>query len=165
MLLISVLAARLPGRATRFMSGEFVDTNILIYAHEHLSGLKYLTAVELLDRLFHEATGAMSIQVICEFYSVASRKLQGSEMAEAVIQDLGNWATIHSPKFEDIPRAISLQRRFQIQWWDAMIVNSAIQLGCSVLWTEDLNHGQVYDGVTVRNPFLQGNGRPKTSSA
>lgn len=72
---------------------------------------------------------------------------------------------VHCPRQADILWAIGLQRRYQIQWWDAMIVNSAIQLNCSVLWTEDLNDGQVYDGVTVRNPFLQGKGRPKTSSA
>ena len=54
---------------------------------------------------------------------------------------------------EDILRAAGLQREFQISWWDALILNSAIELGCSTLWTEDLNHGQRYSTLTVRNPF------------
>jgi len=76
-----------------------------------------------------------------------------SEEAADIVADFGAW-TIHSPTHADVVRAVGLQRRYQINWWDALIVNSAIVLGCSVLWTEDLSNGQLYGSVMIRNPFL-----------
>jgi predicted nucleic acid-binding protein len=135
------------------MSVEFVDTNILIYAHDGGAGAKYKTSVELLTRLFEEGCGASSIQVLAEFYSAATRKLgMKSADAEEAIADLGGW-TIHRPAHADLLRAARLQRRYSIAWWDALIVNSAVELGSDVLWSEDLSHGQRYEAVTVRNPF------------
>jgi predicted nucleic acid-binding protein len=135
------------------MSAEFIDTNVLVYAHDGGSGSKHTQAVELLKRLFEEDGGALSIQVLSEFYSVATRKMKiQSDEAEEVIQDLGAW-TIHRPRHADLLKAAQLQRRHKIAWWDALIIQSAIELGCTVLWTEDLADGQRYGGVTVRNPF------------
>ena len=70
-----------------------------------------------------------------------------------MISDLERWS-IHLTDHPDVPRAIELMRRYKISWWDALVVNSANQLGCRVLWSEDMNHGQRYGSVTVRNPFL-----------
>jgi len=70
--------------------------------------------------------------------------------AEHVLVDMAAWV-IHRP--DHAVRAAGLQRRYHISWWDA-IVNSAAELGCSVLWTEDLSSGQRYGMVTARNPFL-----------
>jgi predicted nucleic acid-binding protein len=135
------------------MSAEFIDTNVLIYAHDASAAAKHKRAVELLTRLLEEDSGALSIQVLSEFYSAATGKLgMKSQAAEDVIRDLRGW-TIHSPGHADILKACSLHRRYKTSWWDAMILNSAIELGCSVLWTEDLTHGQRYGSVTVHNPF------------
>lgn len=135
------------------MSAEFIDTNVLIYAHDGGAGRKHTQAVELLSRLFDEAAGGLSIQVLSEFYSAATRKLGiKSSEAEEVIRDLGGW-TIHRPGHADLLRAAQLHRRHKIAWWDALILNSAIELECSVLWTEDLADGQRYGSLTVRNPF------------
>jgi predicted nucleic acid-binding protein len=91
--------------------------------------------------------------VLAEFYSVATRKLRlDSEVAEEAIVGLSGWA-LHRPDHADLIRAAHLHRRYKIQWWDALIVNSALELGCSVLWTEDLRHGQRIGALTVRNPF------------
>jgi predicted nucleic acid-binding protein len=60
----------------------------------------------------------------------------------------------YSPGHADVMRGIELRDRYKISWWDALVVNSANELGCEVLWSEDMNHGQRYGGVTVRNPFL-----------
>lgn len=136
------------------MSAEFVDTNILVYAHDGGAGAKHQRSVELVTRLFEEGSGGLSIQVLCEFYSAATKKLRmKAEEAEAVVDDLAGW-TIHRPGHSDVIRAARLHRRYKIGWWDALIVNSAIELGCSALWTEDLNDGQHYAGVIVRNPFM-----------
>jgi predicted nucleic acid-binding protein len=135
------------------MSVEFIDTNVLVYAHDGGAGRKHDRCVDLLRRLFEEANGALSVQVLSEFYSVATRKLsmKNKEVEEA-ISDLGGWS-IHRPGHADVLKAIRLLRRYKISCWDALVINSAMELGCSVLWSEDLTDGQRYGTVTVRNPF------------
>ncbi len=135
------------------MSAEFIDTNVLVYAHDGGAGGKHTQAVELLTRLFEEDAGGLSIQVLSEFYSVATKKLGiSSDEAQEAIRDLGGW-TIHRPSHADLLKAAQLQRRHKIAWWDALIVQSAIELGSTVLWTEDLADGRRYGSVTARNPF------------
>ena len=136
------------------MSGEFVDTNILIYAHDGGAGEKHSKSVELLSRLFDAGSGALSIQVLAEFYAAASKKLgMKSKEIEQAIRDLGSWA-IHRPAHADVVRACEIHRRYKTGWWDALVINSAIELGCSVLWSEDFAHGQRYGGIRVQNPFV-----------
>lgn len=135
------------------MSVEFVDTNILIYAHEGGAGPKHHRAVDLLTRLFEDGNGVTSIQVLCEFYAAATKKLaMKSEEAEEVITDLRTW-TVHRPSAEDVLSACKLHRRHKLSWWDALIVNSAVALGCHVLWSEELSAGRRFGSVVVRNPF------------
>lgn len=135
------------------MTVEFVDTNVLLYAHDPESGPKMAIALELIGRLYETNTGAISTQVLQEFYSAGMKKLHmTTHEAASVIEDLAHW-TIHRPTHSDILHAIALQRRHRISWWDALIVNSAIQLGCSVLWSEDLSSHHKYGPLTVRNPF------------
>jgi len=135
------------------MSVEFIDTNVLVYAHDGGAGRRHDRSVDLLKRLFEEANGALSVQVLSEFYSVATKKLSmKSEEAEEAISDLRGWS-IHRPGHADVVRAIRLLRRYKISWWDALVINSAIELGCSILWSEDLTDGRRYGPVTVRSPF------------
>ena len=141
------------------MSDEFVDTNILVYAHSGDEAIKRDIAVALLDRLFQEGSGALSTQVLIEFYWVLNRKLKvSSEHAEQILTDLGQW-TIHRPDHSDLLAAARLHRRHQISWWDALVVQSALSLGCSVLWTEDLGDARRFGSLTARNPFTQRHNR------
>src|SRR5438067_2703458 len=104
------------------MSVEFVDTNILIYGHDRSTGPKHGKSIELVKRLGNYGSGALSIQVLMEFYSAATRKLNmTSQQAEEVISDFGVW-TIHRPAHADLIRAAQLHRRHKISWWDALIV-------------------------------------------
>ncbi|NDJ14127.1 MAG: PIN domain-containing protein [Acidobacteriia bacterium] len=136
-----------------FMSVEFIDTNVLVYAHCREPKAKFSAAVELIDSLGEQRTGALSSQVLAEFYSIMTGKLRMTSLeAEAAITDLSSW-TLHRPSHADILNAIQLQRRYKLSWWDAMIVNSALETGAKVLWTEDLNHGQEFGSLVVRNPF------------
>src|SRR5579864_8515220 len=140
-----------PGKSC--MSVEFIDTNVLVYAHDRGAAAKHGRAVDLLAALFEDSRGALSIQVLSEFYAAATKKLgMKSEEAEEVISDLGAWTT-HRPGHADLLKAARLHRRYKIAWWDALILNSAIELSCSILWTEDLADGQHYGPVVVRNPF------------
>jgi predicted nucleic acid-binding protein len=135
------------------MSVEFVDTNILICAHDGHVGKKHERSVELLGRLLDSGSGALSIQVLSEFYAAATKKLtMPSQEAEEVLADLAEWI-IHVPQHTDLIRAARLQRRYKVSWWDALILNSAIELGCATLWSEDLSHGQRFGSLTVLNPF------------
>lgn len=136
------------------MSVEFVDTNVLVYAHDRSQGSRHHLAVELLSRLVEEGTGALSIQVLAEFYSAATRKLgMPLQEAEEILADLAGWI-IHRPDHATLLRASRLQRRYRTAWWDALILQSAIELESSILWTEDFSAGQHYGPVTVRNPFV-----------
>lgn len=135
------------------MSVEFVDTNILVYAHDRSAGAKHHKAVDLLTRLFEEQIGALSVQVLAEFYVTVTNKLgMKSQDAEEVIADLGTW-TIHRPAHADIMRACKIHRERKLSWWDALIVNSATELGCRVLWSEDFGAGQRLGTLMIRNPF------------
>jgi predicted nucleic acid-binding protein len=134
---------------------QFVDTNILIYAHDRSAGVKHTRARELVRELWQSGEGCLSIQVLQEFYVNVTQKVAKPltpDVAVQIIGDLSAWQ-VHRPSVEDILDAIVLQRRYPISFWDAMIVASAIQLGCQTLWSEDLNPGQVYGTVTVTSPF------------
>ena len=137
------------------MNAEFVDRNIFIYAHDGGAGVKHQKSVALLERLFEEGNGALSLQVLAEFYAAATRKLNMStEEVEEVLRDLEGWA-LHRPAFADLLSASRLHRRHGVSWWGAQILNSAIELGCSIVWSEELDRGQKYGRLIVRNPYLE----------
>ena len=134
---------------------EFVDTNILVYAHDSSAGLKHLRARDLLRGLWQRGGGCLSIQVLQEFYVTVTQKVPkplAPQAAAQVIADLSVWQ-VHRPGVQDVLDAISLQARYDISFWDAMIVNSALELDCERLWSEDLNPGQRYETVRVLNPL------------
>ncbi|MGD8624827.1 MAG: PIN domain-containing protein [Anaerolineae bacterium] len=134
---------------------QFVDTNILIYAHDISAGQKHSRARELIRDLWQSGEGCLSVQVLQEFYVNVTQKVVKplpAETAAQIIADLSVWE-VHCPKTKDVLGAIRLQKRYQLSFWDAMIVASALQLGCQVLWSADLNPGQVYDQVEVQSPF------------
>jgi predicted nucleic acid-binding protein len=136
---------------------QFVDSNILIYAYDVTAGVKHDQAKALIARLWESRHGCLSIQVLQEFYVTATRKVTRpltGDVAAEVVADLAAWR-VHTPIVEDVNQAIAIQRRYAISFWDAMIIRSAAQLGCATLWSEDLNSGQVYEGVRVANPFVE----------
>jgi predicted nucleic acid-binding protein len=136
---------------------QFVDTNILIYAYDATAGVKHERAKALIAGLWESRCGCLSIQVLQEFYvtvtRTVSRPLAGDVAAE-VISDLAAWR-VYAPGVEDVKQAIVAHQRYAISFWDAMIIRSAAQLGCATLWSEDLNAGQVYEGLRVMNPFAE----------
>ena len=134
---------------------QFIDTNILIYAHDLSAGEKNARARKLIERLWESRLGCLSIQVLQEFYVNVTEKVARPlmpEVAAQIISDLSVWQ-VHRPGAQDVLDAIRMQRRYQVSFWDSMIVASAIQMGCRTLWSEDLNPGQTYDQVTVASPF------------
>lgn len=137
------------------MGGEFVDTNVLIYAHDVTAGAKREQAARLLDRLGSERSGRLSTQVLLEFYVAVTRKLPkriDHGVATAILEDFGTW-TVFRPDVDDLVAAVALAQRHRIHPWDGLIVRAALALEATTLWSEDLNDGQTIEGVTIRNPF------------
>ena len=135
------------------LRGEFVDTNILIYAFDTTAGDKRRVAVELITRLWLDHRGCISLQVLQEFYVAATRKLILAP-GQAVLQvsRLGRWR-VHRPSVEDVLGAIELHRSCSVSFWDGLILRSAQASQCSILWSEDISSGQRWGNLEVRNPF------------
>lgn len=133
----------------------FVDTNVLVYAHDAAAGQRLVRARDVLRSLWSESRGCVSIQVLQEFFVTVTRRLPvrlDSATAAAAVEDYARWS-VHEPSAVDVLAAIDLHEQVQISFWDAMIVRSASALGCDVLYTEDLSAGQRYDDVLVVDPF------------
>jgi predicted nucleic acid-binding protein len=135
---------------------QFVDTNVLVYAYDATAGVKGERARALIADLWRSAEGCLSLQVLQEFFVTVTRKVARpipATRVEKLVADLSRW-TLHAPGREDLLAAIELHRQKKISLWDALILRSARQLGCETLWSEDLNAGQAFDRVKIRNPFV-----------
>jgi predicted nucleic acid-binding protein len=136
------------------MSIEFCDTNVLVYAYDTTAGLKHEHARQLVERLWHGRSGALSVQVLQELFVTLTRKVRvpvEPRVARAIVTDFSVWRVIE-PTASDVLTAIDSMMQWHLSFWDAMIVTTARRAGAVVLWSEDLNPGQVFDGVTVNNP-------------
>ena len=132
---------------------EFLDTNVLVYAHDDADDLKQARARDLIRRLMRERRGVVSVQVLQEFFAAATRKLHmpGSVAREhASSYARFDVMTLSAP---DVLAAIDLHRLHGFSIWDALIVRAALNGGCATLHTEDLQDGRAIDGVVVGNPF------------
>lgn len=134
---------------------QFVDTNVLVYAHDLSAGAKHERAKALVLELWDSGNGCLSVQVLQEFYVAVTQKVPrplSPQVASRIISDLACWH-IHTPSPEDVLEAIEIHLRYKVSFWDAMIVRSAQALGCEIVWTEDLHAGQLYGKVRIANPF------------
>lgn len=136
---------------------QFVDTNILVYAHDVSAGFKHERAKSLVRELWETQEGCLSVQVLSELYVTLTRKvarLAADEVAAQIVADLATWRC-HETAAGDLLAAIQIQRRYGISLWDALVIRSASQLGCDVIWSEDLSTEQAYAGVRVVNPLAE----------
>jgi predicted nucleic acid-binding protein len=137
------------------MSVEFCDSNVIVYAHDRSAGTKH-PAQLLIARLLATDLGSLSVQVLQEVYVTLTRKLHpafSAADARLVVDDLSKWPSVVEPTRRDVLDAINGSMRWGVSFWDALILVAANRAGASIVWTEDLNDGQRYDDVTVRNPF------------
>jgi predicted nucleic acid-binding protein len=133
----------------------FVDTNVLVYAHDRLTGAKHQPARELVDELWRSGLGVLSTQVLQELcFSLRRKSLHPLSIDETrtVIEDYASWEVIVN-KPDSILRALEIESLYKIGFWDALILQSAEAAGASVLYTEDLSASQTYGSVRVVNPF------------
>ena len=134
----------------------FVDTNVLIYAHDLDAGLKHDRAAAILSDLWEKENGIVSVQVLQEFYVNVTRKISAPltpALARGVIRNYLAWQIAPNDP-STVLSASEIAERNQISFWDALIVASASNAGADRILSEDLNHGQMIEGVVIENPFL-----------
>jgi predicted nucleic acid-binding protein len=133
----------------------FVDTNVFVYARDLSEPQKQPLAADWLKYLWQSGAGRLSIQVLQEYYNVVTRRLSpglSPEQARADVRDLMHWDPVPIDAAV-LERAWSLEQRFKLSWWDALIVGAAGHLGSQILLSEDLQDGMEIEGMRVLNPF------------
>lgn len=136
----------------------FVDTNILMYAHDTAAGVKHQRAKTLVEELWQKRSGVVSTQVLQELCVNLRRKAAkpvSVTTVREIIADYLAWEVVTNTG-ESILDALELEERYRISFWDALVVQAAEVSGSEVLYSEDLSDGQVYRGVRVVNPFITG---------
>jgi predicted nucleic acid-binding protein len=134
----------------------FVDTNVLVYAHDTSDAARQPIAAHLLDDLWRDRDGLLSTQVLTEFYAVVTRKFDPPlprREARALVDAYAAWPLVQV----DAPlivAASALEEQHSLSFWDALIVEAARRGGANRLVSEDLQHGRRIAGMVITNPFL-----------
>lgn len=132
----------------------FIDTNVLIYAHDVDAAAKHDVAKRVLQKLWSERAGALSTQVLQEFYVNVTRKIASplsKKSARAVVSSYVIWCV--DTTSEEISAAFRIEDEARIGFWDALIVAAALKARADRILSEDLNPGQTIWGVRIENPF------------
>ena len=137
------------------MSAEdFIDTNVLVYLFDETNADKRQRAESIVHRSLESGTGCISYQVVQETMNVVTRKLGASpDTARRLLDDVlaPLWQVNPSPTL--YRRAVNLQIQYGFSFYDSLIVAASLEAGCVRLYTEDLQHGQQIQDLTVQNPF------------
>lgn len=132
-----------------------MDTNILVYAHDRSAGEKHRRAKDLVESLWRDRSGVVSTQVLQEL-CVSLRRKAGRPLDVKATRDLVadylSWHVVVN-NGESVLEALELEDRYQLSFWDALVVAAAQASGAEVLYSEDLSDGQVYGTVRVVNPL------------
>jgi len=131
----------------------FVDASVLVYARDPRDPLKQTRAAEWIDWLWQQRAGRTSMQVLAEFYAVATRQLKlDQDLAWDEVKRYLAWTPL--PTDEALMRgAREAERRYRLSWWDSLTVAAAQLQDCPILATEDLEDGLTFGALKVRNPF------------
>ena len=133
----------------------FVDTNVLIYAHDVDQKEKHSIARMLVTELLKTRTGVLSPQVLQEFYVNVTRKIAKpltKRVARDIVEDFRVWCI--DTTAGEVATAFRIEDEAKISFWDALICASALKAGAEVILSEDMNAGQKVAGIRIENPFL-----------
>jgi predicted nucleic acid-binding protein len=134
----------------------FVDTNILVYAHDLDAGNKHDQAAEIVSQVWESRNGVLSTQVLQEFYVTLTRKVSSTLSkleARKLVQKYSHWHLVLND-LTIILQASEIEESNNISFLDALIVSAAYSQNVPTILTEDLNHGQIIEGIFIRNPFI-----------
>lgn len=133
----------------------FLDTNILIYAHDLDAGNKHDIALKIVKDLWEKRTGVLSTQVLQEFYINVTKKIPKSILpleAREIIRAYMYWEIKENHPMSII-RASEIEEKYRISFWDALVVAAAYEAKVDKILTEDLDSGQMIEGIIIENPF------------
>lgn len=136
---------------------SFVDTNVLVYAEDKDDERRHPIARDLVVDLWRSREGVISVQVLQEFFVTVTRKIArplSLAKADEIVEEYLRWRVVENTGAL-LTAAIGLAQRSSVSFWDAMIIQAAIDAGCDRLYSEDLNDGQRFGSVTVHNPFAK----------
>jgi predicted nucleic acid-binding protein len=132
---------------------SFFDTNVIVYADDKAAPAKQRRALDLIAEHRRAGTGVVSLQVLQEYFVTVTRKLYvDPRIARRKVELLAEF-DVAVPELADILAAIDLHRLHGFSFWDALVVRSAKQAGCSVLLSEDMQETREIDGIRIVNPF------------
>ena len=132
---------------------SFFDTNVLIYTDDRAAPAKQHRALDLVAEHRRAGTGVVSLQVLQEYFVTVTRKLHvEAQVARRKVELLAEF-DVAALGLPDILAAIDLHRLHQFSFWDALILRAAMQTGCAVLFSENMQQAREVDGVRIVNPF------------
>ena len=134
---------------------DFIDSNVLVYLFDETDLEKYHRARVLVNRIVDDKSGCISYQVVQETLNVITTKLDVSHRRAVQFMDetlAPLWQIDPSPEL--YLRALELRERYGFSFYDSLIVAAALEAGCTRLYTEDMQHGQMIQGLTIENPFI-----------
>jgi len=141
----------------------FVDTNVLVYAHDRSSGAKHDRARALVESLWSSGQGVLSTQVLQELCINLRRKVNPPlpmDETRRLLQDYLTWEiVVNTPK--STVYALDIEERYKLSFWDALIICAAESAGAAVLYSEDLSNGQIYGSVRVVDPLKEPASQPE----
>lgn len=134
----------------------FVDTNILLYAHDRSASVKHERARKLIEHLWATGEGVVSTQVLQELCVNLRKKVSRplpSEEIRRLVEDYLAWEVVTNDA-TSVVEALDIEKRFKISYWDALVIHAAWRAGAAVLYSEDLAQAQRYDSLQGVNPLL-----------
>jgi len=132
---------------------SFFDTNVLLYADDESAPAKQRRSRDLVAEHRRTGTGVVSLQVLQEYFVNATRKLHVDARVARRKVELFAEFDVATPGVSDVLAAVDLHRLHGFSFWDALVLRSAKQSGCRVLFSEDFQAGRAIDGVAIVNPF------------
>jgi predicted nucleic acid-binding protein len=138
------------------MSGEFIDTNVFVYLFDETNERKRTIADRIVKTALETRTARISHQVVQETLNVVTRKLPSPMTVENAQRFL---VQVLAPLWQIMPnvalyrRGLDVQARYRFSFYDSLIIAAALESGCTRLYSEDLQHGQQIEGLTIENPF------------
>ena len=133
----------------------FLDTNVLVYAHDISAVAKHKIAQKIVFDLWNSNSGVLSTQVLQELFVTLTGKIPKpikTKLAKEIVSALLKWEIVVN-NGESILSAIEIQSQHHFSFWDSLIIEAAIRGGATLLLSEDLPDGQIVEGIRIKNPF------------
>ena len=141
----------------------FIDSNILVYAYCRDVPVKQRLAQELVEDCLRYGIGVISPQVLGEFFVTVTQKLSRGLSVAHAHREMENFQGLSVIDIDRamVMKAMDIKVRYQVHYWDALIIASAQRAGCRTIMSEDLPHGQKYGSLVVKDPFIDVSSREK----